>query len=193
MNVQTRVVNILTRPASEWAAIAAEPSDIASLYTNYILWLAAIPAVCTLLGWIFLGGFFAFGLTAACMIYVSALASTFIAAFVIEKLAPNFDSHGDTVQALKLVAYAYTPVWIAGVLRLVPMLAALTILAALYAIYLFYLGLPPVMKTPSDKVVPFMIVAAIVVIVISFVLTALLLTMAGIGAAGSMMMGGPYI
>jgi len=46
MNLQTRVKNILTQPASEWTVIAAEPTDVMGLYRNYIVILAAIPAVC---------------------------------------------------------------------------------------------------------------------------------------------------
>src|SRR3954469_12636202 len=131
MNLQARVVNILTRPADEWPIIAAEPSDVGSLYRNYIALLAAIPAVSTFLGLMvigvpFFGGYgFSAALVAGIMSYVSTLASVYIAALIIEKLAPNFDSRGDTVQALKLVAYASTPVWVAGVLHLVPVLTAL--------------------------------------------------------------------
>ena len=70
---------------------------------------------------------------------------------------------------LKMVAFASTPVWVAGVLRLIPALGLLALLAALYSIYLFYLGLPSVMKTPPDKVLPYMVVCAVVLIVISVI------------------------
>jgi hypothetical protein len=196
MNLQTRVVNILTRPASEWLVIAVEPTDVASLYTNYILVLAAIPAVCTFLGLLVIGvpffGTYGFSaaLVAGVMSYCSALVSVYIAAFIIEKLAPNFDSRGDTAQALKLVAYASTPVWIAGVLHLVPPLGVLIIIAAIYAIYLFYLGLTPVMKTPSDKVLPFMVVSAIVVIVVTVILSFLVTAITGAAMFGGAMYGG---
>jgi len=194
MNLQARVVNILTRPAAEWPVIAAEPSDVSSLYTNYIVLLAAIPAVCTFLGLMvigvpLIGGYgFSAALVAGIMSYVGTLASVYIAALIIEKLAPNFDSRGNTTQALKLVAYASTPVWVAGVLYLVPLLGVLIILAALYAVYLFYLGLTPVMKTPSDKVLPYMIVSAIVVIVVSVCLSILLRLLSG----AALMTGGMY-
>jgi Yip1 domain len=195
MNLQTRVVNILTKPASEWPVIAAEPSDVSGLYKNYIVLLAAIPAVCTFLGLTVIGvpffGSYGFSaaLVAGIMSYVSTLASVYIAALIIEKLAPNFDSHGDTAQALKLVAYASTPVWIAGVLHLVPLLGILTILAVLYAIYLFYLGVGPVMKTPQDKVLPYMVVSAIVVVVVSICLQFLLTTLSGAALLGGAMAG----
>ena len=89
---------------------------------------------------------------------------------VLEKLAPRFQSSGSTARALKLVAYASTPVWVAGVFYLLLMLAPLALIAALYAMYLFYLGVPVLMKTPYDKVVPFMVVAALVIVVLNIVL-----------------------
>jgi hypothetical protein len=73
-------------------------------------------------------------------------------------------------------------VWIAGVLNLIPALSPLIILAALYAIYLFYLGLPTLMGTPSGQVVPYMVVSAIVIIIVSFVLGIVAATIAGVGS-----------
>ena len=81
MDLQTRVVNILTKPAAEWPVIAAEPSDVASLYSNYILLLAAIPAVSTFLGLLVIGvpllGTYGFSaaLVAGVVSYLSALIS----------------------------------------------------------------------------------------------------------------------
>jgi hypothetical protein len=181
VNLQQRVVNILTKPKDEWPVIAEESTDVASLYKEYIAPLAAIPQVCSFIGMAtvgvslpFVGHIrvgFAAGLRSLIVGYVMALVGAFIAALIIEKLAPRFKSAGSTVDALKLVAYASTPGWIAGVLSLVPMLGALGILAGLYGIYLFYLGLTPVMKTPSDQVLPYMIVSAICVIVVMFVVS----------------------
>lgn len=192
MNLQTRVVNILTKPADEWSVVAAEPADVASLFKEYIAILAAIPPVCLFLGLTVVGvpilGRLGFGtaLTGAILGYVGALAGVYIAAIVVEKLAPTFGSSGDTTQALKLVAYAYTPAWLAGVLYLLVVLAPLAIIAGLYAIYIFYLGLTPMMKTPKDKVIPYMIVSALVIIVVSVVLQAILGAIGGTSAYGRM-------
>jgi len=190
MNLQTRVVNILTKPASEWPVIAGESTDVVSLYRDYIAILAGIPAASKFLGFSLMGmplvgtlGF-GFALRAGIISYLGSLASAFIAAIIIEKLAPSFGSSGDTAQALKLVAYASTPTWIAGVLSLVPLLAPLTLIAVIYSIYLFYLGLAPVMKTPQDKVVPYMIVSALVIIVVSIVVGLVLAAIAGVSMYG---------
>jgi Yip1-like protein len=186
----TRITNILKQPAQEWPVIAAEPTDAATLMTGYAAPLAAIPAVCSWIGWSLIGiGFYRrgliAGLAAAIVSWVFALVGAFIGAVVIEKLAPTFKSSGRTIDALKLVVYASTPMWVAGVLNIIPPLAVLALLAGLYAIYLFYLGLPVMMKTPSDQVIPYMIVSAIVIIVISVCLT----FFAGLMAGGAYFMG----
>lgn len=177
--LKKRVIGILTDPIYEWRAIAAEQDDIASVYKNYIMPLAAIPAVSMFIGLgvigaPFLGRFgFVTALSSAIGMYVSSLIGPIIAAVVIEKLAPKFKSSGSLTDALKLVAYASTPMWVAGVLYLLLYVSALILVAALYAIYLFYLGLPPMMKTHPENVVPYMVVSAIVLLVINIVLSVL--------------------
>ena len=113
------------------------------------------------------------GLTTAVFAYVLCLVGVYVAAFVVQKLAPTFESEPNLVQAFKLVAYASTPAWVAGVLNLIPQLGLLALLAGLYGIYLFYLGVTPLMKTPQQKVIPYMVVAAVVVIVVSVVMAAI--------------------
>jgi hypothetical protein len=180
VNLQTRVMNILTKPKDEWPVIAAEQTTIQALYSGYVMPLAAIPVICSFLGNSLIGVSvpllgnyrigFGQGLTTAIISYALALAGVYIAAFVIQKLAPTFQSEPNLVQAFKLVAYASTATWVAGVLYINPALGLLVILAALYGVYLFYLGVTPLMKTPPDKVIAYMVVAAIVVIVVSLVM-----------------------
>jgi hypothetical protein len=116
------------------------------------------------------------------MTFVLTLVGVYVSAIVVSKLAPTFQSTPDDRQALKLVAYAETPVWIAAVIGIIPIIGLLaSVIGALYAIYLFYLGLPVMMKTPPDKVIPYMVVAAVVIIVIMVVMS--MITGAVIGAA----------
>jgi uncharacterized membrane protein len=176
VNLQTRVINILTKPKEEWPVIAAEQTTVAALYSGYIVPLSAIPAVCSFIGMgvlaagisLFAGLGFGpmYWLTQAIISYVFGLVGVYIAAIVIQKLAPTFQSEPNLVQALKLVAYASTAGWVAGVLNLIPPLAVLVVLASLYGIYLFYLGVAPLMKTPQEKIIPYMVVSAVVIIVV---------------------------
>ena len=183
MNLQSRVVNILTKPKEEWPVIVGEGGSIPGVYSGYVMPLAAIPSICTFIGMTIFGMTmpligtyrmsFAHGLTTAVFSYVLALVGVYLAAFVLQKLAPTFQSEPNLVQAFKLVAYASTPSWVAGVLYLIPQLGLLVLLAGLYGIYLFYLGVTPLMKTPQEKVIPYMIVAAVVVIVVAVVMAAI--------------------
>ncbi len=160
--LQQRVTGILTTPRSEWPTIAAEPETLSGLYVRYVMPLAAIGPIVTLLRG---------AAMVAVLQFAAQLIWLFISAKILEILAPKFTSTGDTTQAAKLVAYASTPGWLAGIALLVPWVGSLVVFAAtVYNIYLFYLGLTPVMRTPSDQIIPFMVVAAIVMIVVSVAL-----------------------
>lgn len=180
MDLQKRATGILTRPREEWNIIEAEPTDVATLYKSYIAVLAAIPAVAGFIGLVVIGMSVPFaghirwgvasGLRWAIFQYIGALIGAYVAALVLSKLAPTFSSREDFIQALKLVAYSLTPMWLAGVLSIIPALGALAIIGGLYGIYLLYLGVPVLMKTPADKVIPYLLVSLVVVFVINIVL-----------------------
>ena len=86
------------------------------------------------------------------------------------------------LRALKVVAYSYTPAWVAGVLHLVPSLGALVLLATLYGLYVMYLGLPVLMRTPAEKAMPYTAVVVVCAILVFFVLGALSMCVGGMGA-----------
>jgi len=189
--ITERAKSIIMQPAATWSAIAAEPATQASLLQNYAAPLAAIPAICGWIGMSIIGisvpfvGTIRTGIVRGCIGaivgWVLALVGVWIGAFVVQKLAPTFQSRDDAVQAMKVVVYASTPMWVAGVLRILPVLSPLLIIPALYAVYLFYLGLPPVMGTPRDKVIPYMVVSALVIIVVSIVMGMVTAAMIGVG------------
>jgi hypothetical protein len=174
MNIQSRLTGLVTDPKKEWSIIATESKDIPTLYREFILIVAAVPAAAMLLR-LTIGGAPSIGLSAAVSGYLVSIAHPILGALVLEKLAPKFQSRGTTAQALALVAYSSAPVWAAGALLIVPGLGWLATLAGvLYAIYLFWLGLPIVLHTPREQIVPFMVVSAIVMLVINLILSFLL-------------------
>ena len=67
-------------------------------------------------------------------------------------------------------AYAYTPAWIASVLGIIPALGLLTVIAALYSLYLLYAGIPVMMKCPKGNALGYTIVLVIVGIVVGIIL-----------------------
>lgn len=189
-----RVTRILKDPKAEWPVIEAEVTTTEQLYRSYIAPLAAIPPVATFIGMSLIGISMPFighyrvgigsGIAHAIVSWVLALVGVYVAALIINKLAPTFDSAPNDRQALKLVAYANTAAWVAGVFNIIPMLGVLAILGGLYSIYLFYVGLPVMMKTPEAKVVPYMVVSALVIIVVFVVMGLVAAAITGVGTAG---------
>lgn len=182
-----RVRNILLSPRAEWARIDLERASVGSIYTPYVLVLAAIGPLAALIGGQLFGhGFLgvsikptlAGGLATAVVGYGLALAGVFILALIIEALAPSFGGTKDRVQALKIAAYSSTAAWVAGVFQILPALAILGILG-LYSLYLLYLGLPILMKAPQEKALAYTIVTIIAAIVIWIVIGALTTAVTG--------------
>jgi hypothetical protein len=91
-------------------------------------------------------------------------------ALVINGVAPKFASRKNLTNAFKLVAYSWTPTWLAGILLLLPSLSWLVNLASLYGLYLLYHGLPILMETPKEKVtVYFLSAVALSIVLVGFI------------------------
>lgn len=166
---------ILVHPQQEWEVIDREPASVGGLYRTYIVPLAAVGPIATLIGMSlfgvsipFLGRYrapFGSALASGIVRYALALGGVFVLALVIDALAPSFGGQKNRIQALKVAAYASTAAWLAGIFALIPALALLGILG-LYSLYLLYLGLPVLMKTPKDKALAYTAVVMVCAVVI---------------------------
>ena len=193
MDLVSRMKGILLSPAKEWAIIDTEPTTVSSLYTGYIIPLAAIGPICGFIGLSVLGynvlGVaikipMSTGLTAAIIGYGLALLSVYILALIIDALAPSFGGQKSQMQALKVSAYSATAAWVAGVGRLMPALGIIGILG-LYSLYLLYVGLPVLMKSPKEKALGYTVVVIICMIVLYVLMGALVVMMVpGMGMGG---------
>ena len=185
MSLVDRVKGILLSPKEEWPKIAGETETVPSLYTSYIMILAAIGPIAMMIRSMFFG-FFGSVVTAI-VTYILTLASTYILALIVDALATTFGGEKNFIQSLKLAAYASTAVWVSGILHLLGWLAGiLMLLAALYSLYTFYLGITVMKKCPQDKAIPY----TLVVIVCEIVLFAIIGGLMSTAMFGGMGMGG---
>jgi hypothetical protein len=157
-----RVKNIVLKPKLEWPVIAAEQTSSAQLYTGYAMPLAAFAALMTFLHMSAIGVSVPFagvvrtpvadGLMYAVLAFGFGLLGLFLVGLIINALAPTFAGSSDRRQALKVAAYCFTPAWLSSVLALSPLLPMLLQWAALiYGIYVLYLGLPVLMRSPRER------------------------------------------
>jgi len=181
MNLIERAKNMLTIPKGEWLVIEAETATPQFLLTNYVLPMAIISSIGKILsGLVWSGGFTSYFIWAAIIGFVSIIISFYIAIYVIDMLAPGFSSEKNLNKSAQLVAYSNTPNWIAGLLSFIPFIGWLLVIAGwIYSIYLFYIGLGPLKKTPDDKKVIYMVVGIIIMIAIGFIISAILMGIFG--------------
>lgn len=172
MNLVSRVKGLLTNPRQEWAAIDAEPLNLSEVLVGYVLPLAAIGPIASVIGWsaFGFGGLFRMSIGSliawAIVSYILTIVGVFICAWVINALAPTFGATQDMSQALKVALYFSTAAWVAAVFNIIPVLAILALVGGLYSLYLLFIGLPMLMKAPPDKGTTYTVVTIILVIVV---------------------------
>jgi hypothetical protein len=179
MNTIERAKNMITSPNKEWDVIALEQPNTGQIITNYVLLLAGAAAVAAFIGYGLIGfnyGLFGriagteWGIYYALNVLIGAIAGVFISALVIDALAPSFGSEKNMGRSVQLVAYSYTPAWIGGLLAIYPPIALIGAIAGLYGLYLLYIGMPKLKKTPADKHAGYFVVSLITLIVVYFII-----------------------
>lgn len=165
-----RIQRLVLNPVSEWPAIDAEPMPAKSLFLSWAVPLAAIGPIAAVIGFLlFAGSFFTtFAVIYALVWYALSLAATWAMALAVDALAPNFGGAKNFDQAMKLTCFSLTPAWLAAVLSLAPSLAWIGLLIGLYSIYLLWVGLPILMKSPADKAPGYVVVAGIIGMILMF-------------------------
>jgi hypothetical protein len=156
-----RVKNIVLAPKTEWPAIEGEPTSIGQLYVGYVVPLAAFAAVMSFIRMSIVGVTLpvggtirtppASGLVASIVTFILGLIGLFLVGLVINMLAPTSYGRRNQRQALKSAAYALTPAWLGTALTFLPLGSVLQLLAGAYGIYVLYLGLPVMMRTPPEQ------------------------------------------
>ena len=193
MDLVSRVQQIILKPKEEWIKIKEEEISIQQLFTSYAAILIAIPSIAQFIGQSLIGRRIPFiglyrigigtGLLYAIIFYVSSLITVYVFGIIINALAPTFSSKQNQANAMKIAVFSLTPAWVAGVLHIIPFLGILVFLASLYSIYLLYLGFStPLLDTPKEKVVGYLVVSVIVVIVLMAVIWIILGAILTVGA-----------
>lgn len=178
MNLIERVKAILLHPREEWQTIAEEVTTIQNLYKEYIMILAGIGPIASIIGMSIVGitlpfiGSFRVPLTtsiaSSVLNYLMTLAGVYVFALIIDALAPTFLGEKNFGQAFKLAAYSSTPAWLSGIFTIIPAMSVLGILGC-YSLFLLYTGLPILMKVPKEKSIVYtvtIIIAAIIIFMI---------------------------
>jgi len=181
-----RVKAILISPVDTWPIIKSEAKTEKEIYTDYVMILAAVPVIAQFIGHIFFGwgmGFFR-GISLMIVSYGLSIVGVFITVKIVDALAPTFEAKKNSLNALKLVAYSWTAMWVVGVVHIIPGLSILAFLGW-YSIYLLYLGLPHLMDCPAEKTLVYTIAILVVSIVVGIIIGAVTVAIVGVSMVGS--------
>ncbi|HZK93931.1 MAG TPA: Yip1 family protein [Prolixibacteraceae bacterium] len=133
---------------------------------------------------------FEWGINQALTVFVGTFVGILISSWVISQLAPKFGITLSFANAVKLVAYSYTPSLLAGVFYLIPALTALVVAGSIYSLYVLYVGFQPITNVSEEQKINYFLLSMVsivaIFIVLSIVLGILFATMgfAGYRAAG---------
>ena len=177
------VKSFILSPKEAWEREKDKEIESSAFIVSYIVPLAFIPAVCSFIGYGFIGinvGFFGraasigLGINNALTSFVGTIVGVYLSAWVIQMLSTKFVTTITMNKAIALVGYAYTPMLVAGVFNIIPSLSILSIAGSLYSLYVLYIGLVPMTGVTEDKKTSFFISTLVVIIGVYIVLALVL-------------------
>ena len=159
-SVLRRILSLVLVPNQAWDEIAREPASVDVLIRRYIVPLALLAPLATVIGmktfdasWSPAHGYLvppeAIWAAGAATLFAS-IASIFLLAGIFVLIAPMYGSSRDYPSALKVATYGAVPVLVAGALLFLPVMVMISVVALCHTLYLYWIGVRRVLDVPED-------------------------------------------
>ena len=158
------LAGLFSNPAAEWARIRDARYSTGGCLLGHTMLLALVPAVAgyigtTEIGWeVGAAGVVKLTTGSAARIaffyYGAMVLTTLTVGVMIHWMSRTYGAEQPLSQCVVLASYTATPLFLAGILQLYPVLwlnLVLGLPVAGYTIYLFYTGVPIVMRIPAER------------------------------------------
>ncbi len=158
------IKGLFTDPKSEWAAIRDQDFSIAQLYTGFLFIVAAIAPLCALIGTTTVGWSIGAGdpikltfgsaFKMSIAFYVAILVATFSIGKLIHWMSETYGAQQSLATCVALAGFTATPLFLVGVMQLIPTLWLNFIVglpALAYTVYLLFTGVPIMMQIPQER------------------------------------------
>ena len=181
-NLLNRVKLLLFTPQTEYQAIEQENTPRAKILTHYVLPLMIISVLFAFIGYGLVGYSIgrthfnepSLGLRWAVLQTILLLGGIYITALIINAMASRFGTAKSFDRAFALVAYAYTPMFLAGIFHIRPNWSWLVYSLGIYGLYLLITGLKPMMKPAEEKAGSYSALSWIAAVIVFIVLMKML-------------------
>ncbi len=182
MRLLGRAYRIVVSPRGEWDAVRAENPPWWMALFGHVLPLAFLPALAWAVGRTASTGMVidpaALSLSFAGSVVITvllSLVSVLLLAAAIYLLAPMYDTERNWSRAVSVAAYGSTPVLLAGVLLVMPIMVIASMVAMLHNFLLYYVGLQRVIGCRESSAAEYLAVSCLIAAMFS----------GAFGAAGS--------
>ena len=157
--------SLITEPDTEWNSVRQKSPSLIRLYLGQVVWLAALPALCTFIGttqmgWSLPGSDHVVKLTflsaswMAVLAWLATMSGVAVMGGFIHWMSQNFDSDPTLTECTAFSCYIAFPLFLAGIFGLYPSIwvaiSAGTAAASISA-YLLFTGLPAFMRIPKEQ------------------------------------------
>lgn len=155
-----RLKNLLTNPNQTWLEISQEQSSVQNMLKYQLLVFALIPVLCAFISDAVIGvemfnkvhrkPFYS-SLVNSFLYYLSIIAFVFLLSFGLKLITIFFEIKVGFINSFKIINYSIFPVLFFSLFNLIPGASFLIYLIAIYSVYIFYKGLPILIKNQHDK------------------------------------------
>ena len=172
MNLPARALRIVLWPRTEWDAVRAENPPWWRPLLGHVLPLAFLPAVAWAIGRAAGASAPAEGAAPGFLASVSltvglSLVSVLLLALAFFLLAPMYDTERNWARAVSVAAYGSTPVLLAGVLLVMPVMVIASMVALLHNFALYYVGLHRVTGCKASAAAEYLALSCLIAAVAS--------------------------
>ncbi len=180
-----RLKNLLTKTDQTWLEISQEQSTVQNMLKYQLLIFAFIPVLCAFLSDAVIGVEMFnkvhrkpvySSLVNSFLYYLSIIAFVFLLSFGLKVITIFFEIKVGFINTFKIINYSIFPVLFFSLFNLIPGASFLLYFIAIYSVYIFYKGLPILIKNQHDKsiilttllMVLLIIVVSLLVVLIDF-------------------------
>ena len=186
MEALRRIYRVVFHPRLEWDRIALEDTTYGTLIRRYIIPLALLAPIATVIGMSVFDTAWNAGqgyrvppqqiLGAGTATLFASIVSMFALAGIFVLIAPMYGSSRNYLDALKVSTFGAVPVMLAGATLLLPVMAIVGVVALVHSLFLFWLGAKAVLHVRRGEQAEF--------VGISILLLSVASTLAGALASG---------
>ena len=160
----SNAIALIYDPTNEWNKINQKEQSISHIYLTFLVVLAAIPPASAFVGSTYVGWQVGSGVThtltseSAMLLsiaaYIAILVAVFVLSLFIQWMAKTYGANPNLASCVKLTAYSFTPLFLAGLLGAYPILwldMLVSLIAIGMSVNLLFKGVPKLMDINEEK------------------------------------------